>query len=64
MRARKVKDRESIGMEVLRAVRAANRASEIAMYGKTICHSNVYRNKKKYNRKSKHKGYNDNNNIE
>lgn len=40
---------------ILKAARKESREQEIALYGKSICHSNVYRNKKKYTRKNKHK---------
>ena len=40
---------------VLKAARKQSRETEIAMYGKPICHCNVYKNKKKYTRKNKHK---------
>jgi len=39
----------------LKAARKQSREMEIALFGKPICHSNVYRNKKKYTRKVKHK---------
>ena len=39
----------------LKAARKESREQEIALYGKSICHYNVYRNKKKYTRKNKHK---------
>ncbi|MBQ2176721.1 MAG: hypothetical protein II453_17315 [Alphaproteobacteria bacterium] len=39
----------------LKAARKNSRELEIALYGKPICHSNVYTNKKKYTRKRKHK---------
>lgn len=39
----------------LNAVKAANRSDEIRAYGKPINFSNVYRNRKKYTRKQKHK---------
>lgn len=39
----------------LKAAGKARREEEIALYGKPICHTNVYKNKKKYTRKDKHK---------
>ena len=39
----------------LKAARKQSRDAEIALYGKPICHGNVYNNKKKYTRKAKHK---------
>lgn len=39
----------------LKAARKQSREIEIALYGKPICHSNVYKNKKKYTRKQKHR---------
>jgi hypothetical protein len=42
-------------LEVLKAARKQSREMEIALYGKPICHTNVYKNKKKYTRKDKHK---------
>ena len=39
----------------LKAARKASREQEINVYGKPICHTNVYKNKKKYTRKAKHK---------
>ena len=42
-------------LEALKAARKQSREMEIALYGKPICHTNVYKNKKKYTRKSKHK---------
>ena len=42
-------------LEALKAARKQSREMEIALYGKPICHTNVYKNKKKYTRKDKHK---------
>ena len=42
-------------LEALKAARKQSRETEIALYGKPICHTNVYKNKKKYTRKDKHK---------
>lgn len=39
----------------LKAARKASREQEINAHGKPICHTNVYKNKKKYTRKTKHK---------
>lgn len=39
----------------LKQARKLAREQEIALYGKTICHYNITKNKKKYNRKNKHK---------
>ena len=39
----------------LKAERKQSRDAEIALYGKPICHANVYINKKKYTRRAKHK---------
>jgi len=44
-------------LEVLKSARKQSREMEIALYGKPICHSNVYKNKKKYTRKNKHKNF-------
>ena len=41
----------------LKVARKQSRDAEIALYGKSICHSNVYKNKKKYTRKAKHKWF-------
>ena len=40
-------------LQALKAARKKSREDEIALYGKPICHTNVYRNKKKYTRKNK-----------
>lgn len=42
-------------LAVLKAARKQSREIEIALFGKPICHSNVYKNKKRYTRKKKHK---------
>jgi hypothetical protein len=42
-------------LAALKAARKQSREMEIAAYGKPICHANIYRNKKRYTRKSKHK---------
>ncbi|MBQ6790569.1 MAG: hypothetical protein IJQ20_05925 [Paludibacteraceae bacterium] len=42
-------------LAALKAARKQSREMEIATYGKPICHANIYRNKKRYTRKSKHK---------
>jgi hypothetical protein len=39
----------------LKQARKLAREQEIALYGKTICHYNITKNKKKYTRKDKHK---------
>ena len=39
----------------LKQARKLAREQEIALYGKTICHFNITKNKKKYTRKVKHK---------
>lgn len=39
----------------LKQARKLAREQEIALYGKTICHFNITKNKKKYTRKEKHK---------
>lgn len=39
----------------LKQERKLAREQEIALYGKTICHFNITKNKKKYTRKEKHK---------
>lgn len=39
----------------LKQARKLAREQEIALYGKTICHYMVVKNKKKYTRKQKHK---------
>ena len=45
--------------EALIANRRNMREEEISLYGKTICHSYVEKNKKAYTRKKKHKNKND-----
>lgn len=40
---------------ILKAARKESRDNEIALFGKPICHANVFKNKKKYTRKNKHK---------
>ena len=40
---------------ILKAARKQSRDNEIALFGKPICHANVFKNKKKYTRKDKHK---------
>jgi hypothetical protein len=42
-------------LDALKAARKQSREMEIALYGKPICNSNIYKNKKKYTRKNKHK---------
>lgn len=42
-------------LAILKAARKKSRDEEIAAHGKPIYHSNVYKNKKKYTRKIKHK---------
>lgn len=42
-------------LAALKAARKQSREMEIVLYGKPICHTNVYKNKKKYTRKDKHK---------
>jgi hypothetical protein len=39
----------------LKQARKLAREQEIALYGKTICYTMITTNKKKYNRKKKHK---------
>ena len=39
----------------LKQARKLAREQEIALYGKTICHFKITKNKKKYTRKEKHK---------
>ena len=39
----------------LKQARKLAREQEIDLYGKTICHFNITKNKKKYTRKEKHK---------
>jgi hypothetical protein len=39
----------------IKAARKISRESEIALYGKPICHSYVQRDKTKYTRKEKHR---------
>lgn len=39
----------------LKQARKLAREQEITLYGKTICHFNITKNKKKYTRKEKHK---------
>ena len=39
----------------LKQARKLAREQEIALYGKTICHFNITKNKKKYTRKEKHR---------
>ena len=50
-----MKNKNNDILAALKAARKASREMEIALYGKSICHSNVYKNKKKYTRKNKHK---------
>jgi hypothetical protein len=44
-----------IEIEALKAARRNSREEEIRLYGKPICWTNIVRNRKAYNRKSKHK---------
>lgn len=41
--------------EILKAVKKASREEEIEKYGHPISYVRIVRNKKKYNRKNKHK---------
>ena len=41
--------------DLLKATKKANREAEITLYSKQINHANVYRSKKQYTRKAKHK---------
>lgn len=43
--------RSNVHLEVLRALRAQNRADEIQAYGRSVLYSRVHRNKKAYDRK-------------
>lgn len=43
--------RSNLQLEVLRALRAQNRADEIQAYGRSVLYSRVHRNKKAYDRK-------------
>ena len=50
-----MKNKNNDILATLKAARKQSREMEIALYGKPICHTNVYKNKKKYTRKNKHK---------
>lgn len=50
-----MKNKNNDILDALKAARKHSREIEIALYGKPICHTNVYKNKKKYTRKNKHK---------
>ena len=51
----KMKNTNNDLLLILKAARKESREQEIALYGKPICHANVFKNKKKYTRKNKHK---------
>jgi len=44
--------------DFIKATRKGSRDAEIEMYGHPLNHTKVFRNKKKYTRKDKHKGSN------
>ena len=50
-----MKNKNNDILAALKAARKQSREIEIALYCKPICHTNVYKNKKKYTRKNKHK---------
>lgn len=50
-----MKTKQNDILAALKAARKQSREIEIALFGKPICHSNVYKNKKRYTRKKKHK---------
>ena len=49
------KHSKDIILSALIVVRKNSREEEIRLYNKPLCFANVYRNKKKYTRKYKHK---------
>jgi len=50
-----MKNKNNDILAALKVARKQSREMEITLYGKPICHSNIYKNKKKYTRKNKHK---------
>ncbi len=50
-----MKNNDDIMTLALKAVRKKNREDEIKYFGKSISYCTVFKNKKKYNRKIKHK---------
>lgn len=46
-------------MDVIKAVRKASRELEIELHGHPVNHVSVYKSKKTYTRKEKHKGIKD-----
>ena len=53
---RKKKKRQQ-AIDLLKAVKAQNRADEIALHGKPICVLKVVESKKRYKRHKKHRKY-------
>ena len=43
--------------DFIKASRKGSRDAEIEMYGHPISYKKIFKNKKKYNRKTKHKNY-------
>ena len=50
-----MKKKTDIMIDALKAYKKASREEEIKLHGKPINHIKVFKNKKKYNRKHKHK---------
>lgn len=50
-----MKSKNNIEYDILRAFHKNEREREIDLFGKSICYVKIFRNKKKYNRKRKHK---------
>ena len=50
-----MKNKSNINSEILSAIHRGSRETEIEMFGKTISHFKIFRNKKSYTRKTKHK---------
>ena len=44
--------------EYIKTARRGSREAEIELYGHPLPHHKIFKNKKKYNRKKKHKNYN------
>ncbi len=44
--------------EYIKAARRGSREAEIELYGHPLLRHKIFKNKKKYNRKKKHKNYN------
>ena len=50
-----MKNKTDIMIDALKAFKKASREEEIKLHGKPINHIKVFKNKKKYNRKHKHR---------